>query len=165
MNPSPTADDTRGSALGEDRGHPTTDPSTTRTGAPAASPSAPAPGAGTGPPVTAAAARAAVCELLDAAGVGLDTVTAADALLITSELVTNALRHGDGLTHFRPEIRDGALHLAVGDNNPRGPVLRDQDTVGHVGGYGWALVRRLAAHVDVSGHGGGKTITTVLPLV
>ncbi|KIF02503.1 regulatory protein [Streptomyces sp. RSD-27] len=115
------------------------------------------------PPGSAAAARERVRELLLLAGVSLDSVPAADALLVTSELVTNAIRHGHGVTAFRADIEDGVLRLSIADANPRPPTART-GTVDHPGGYGWPLVQRLAERVDCSTRADGKTITTALRL-
>ncbi len=115
------------------------------------------------PPGSAAAARARVRELLVMAGVSLDSVIAADALLVTSELVTNAIRHGDGVIAFRADIAGDVLRLSIADANPRPPVART-GTVDHPGGYGWPLIQRLAEHVDCSTRADGKTITTALRL-
>ncbi|MCY0940354.1 ATP-binding protein [Streptomyces antarcticus] len=140
MNAPTAADDTRGSTRRGDRAR-----------------------ADDATPATAAAARARVCELLRRAGISLDSVTAADALLVTSELVTNAIRHGGGITAFHTEIADDALILSVSDASPRAPVPRT-GSVDHPGGYGWPLVQRLAERVDISSHPGGKTIGTTLRL-
>ncbi|MER7826296.1 ATP-binding protein [Streptomyces sp. NPDC096097] len=114
-------------------------------------------------PESAAAARARVCEVLRLAGVGLDSVIAADALLVTSELVTNAIRHGGGITLFRADVADDVLLLSIGDADPRLPAPRT-GTVERPGGYGWPLVQRLAERVDCRTHPDGKTINTVLRL-
>ncbi|MEV6582755.1 ATP-binding protein [Streptomyces sp. NPDC051582] len=116
------------------------------------------------PPGSAADARARVCEVLLLAGVSLDSVTAADALLITSELVSNAIRHGGGVTAFRADIADGLLSLSIGDASPLLPAPRT-GTVERPGGYGWPLVQRLAERVDCRTHPEGKTISTVLRLL
>nr|WP_285549642.1 ATP-binding protein [Streptomyces lavendulae] len=115
------------------------------------------------PPVSAAAARDRVRELLLLAGVGLDGVAAADALLVTSELVTNAIRHGDGVVAFRAEVEGGVLRLSVTDASTRLPAART-GTADHPGGYGWPLVQRLAERVDCIAGPGGKSITATLRL-
>ncbi|MFF9982534.1 ATP-binding protein [Streptomyces erythrochromogenes] len=115
------------------------------------------------PPASAAAAREHVRELLLLAGVDLDSVTAADVLLVTSELVTNAIRHGDGVTAFRADIAGDVLRLSIADASPRLPAART-GTVDHPGGYGWPLIQRLAEHVDCRTRPDGKTITTALRL-
>ncbi len=108
---------------------------------------------------TAASARHQVTELLTRAGISPDSVPATDALLITSELVTNAIRHGGGITHFHAAITDDALHLAVSDANPDHPWSHPT-AYGRPGGYGWPLIQLLAERVDITPlPGGGKTIT------
>ncbi|MFJ5026393.1 ATP-binding protein [Streptomyces goshikiensis] len=128
----------------------------------APAPAAPAPGPAHAP-ASAATARSRVRDLLRRAGVSLDSVTAADVLLVTSELVTNAIRHGGGLTAFHAEITDDALFLSVADASPHPPLPRT-GTPDRPGGYGWPLVQRLADHVDVRSHGSGKTISAELRL-
>ncbi|MFF3014943.1 ATP-binding protein [Streptomyces sp. NPDC057939] len=113
--------------------------------------------------VTPAGARHAVAELLGQAGIGLDGVTAADALLVTSELVTNAIRHGGGITRFRTGTADGALHLSVSDANPHVPFARTAEP-DHPGGFGWPLIQRLAERVEITPLTDGKTITVVVRL-
>ena len=113
--------------------------------------------------VTPATARHTVAELLRQAGVSLDSVTAADALLVTSELITNAIRHGGGITRLRTGIVDGALHLAVSDANIHTPFARPAEPE-HPGGFGWPLIQRLAERVEISPLADGKTITIVVRL-
>ncbi|MFJ3174194.1 ATP-binding protein [Streptomyces roseus] len=115
------------------------------------------------PPGSAADARARVSEVLLLAGVSLDSVTAADVLLVTSELVSNAIRHGGGVTAFRADIADGLLRLSIDDASPLLPAQRT-GTVERPGGYGWPLVHRLAERVECRTHPDGKTISTVLRL-
>lgn len=72
-------------------------------------------------PANAADARDAVMRLLTtqfcgpvSEGLAADVVVA-DALLVTSELVTNAVRHGGGITGFAAELTDEGLRLTVMD--------------------------------------------------
>lgn len=125
-------------------------------------------------PKNAAAARDAVMQLLTSQFCGLVNeglaadVVVADALLVTSELVTNAFRHGGGLTGFAAEFTDEGLRLSVEDASRELPVAGDTDAensgVGRIGGYGWALVRRLTKQVSVSVHPGGKRIVALISL-
>ncbi|MEU9233888.1 ATP-binding protein [Streptomyces subrutilus] len=119
--------------------------------------------AGADAPVTAAAARARVSDLLEQAGVSLAGVAAADALLATSELVTNAIRHGGGITAMTSRVADGMLHLSVSDADPRPPAARSGSPE-QPGGFGWPLIQHLAQHVSVSTHTTGKTISITLRL-
>ncbi|MFD9510700.1 ATP-binding protein [Streptomyces mirabilis] len=122
-------------------------------------------------PPNAAAAREAVTELLTSRSCGLEgeepaDVVVADALLVTSELVTNAFRHGGGLTGFAAELTDEGLRIAVGDASTRAPVVQERSDAGapQIGGYGWLLVRRLATNISIAFHPGGKHITALVPL-
>ncbi|MCX4775417.1 ATP-binding protein [Streptomyces sp. NBC_01264] len=70
------------------------------------------------------------------AGIALDSVTTADALLVTSELVTNAIRHGGGLIAFCAEITGEALRVCVSDGArtlPRPGRLPRSSPVGSAG--------------------------------
>ncbi|MEV0846956.1 ATP-binding protein [Streptomyces sp. NPDC049954] len=89
-----------------------------------------------------------------------------DALLAVSELVTNAIRHGGGLTGFTARLTPDGLLLHIEDADERPPVTRDP-LAGPgiaVGGYGWPLVCRIAREVAVAPlPEGGKRITVLLP--
>ncbi|MFJ9945261.1 ATP-binding protein [Streptomyces erythrochromogenes] len=104
-------------------------------------------------------ARRSVGELHERAGIDLGSVTAADALTVTTEFVTNALRHGGGLTLFRIAVTGNALHLSVGDASTRthAPVSHPI-SVGQLGGYGRPRVGRLAEHLTIRLLPDGKTI-------
>lgn len=126
-----------------------------------------------GIPATSAEARAAVLAVLESCFGGPGNgrpqdVVVADVLLVTSELVTNAHRHGGGLTHFTAEVDGDALRLCVGDASPVRPVSPPAPAVPaeipRIGGYGWQMVRRLAREVTVTTHSAGKTISAVLML-
>ncbi|MFI8005457.1 ATP-binding protein [Streptomyces sp. NPDC086010] len=120
-------------------------------------------------PPNAASARDAVTHLLASRALGpagrLAEVVVADALLVTSELVTNAFRHGGGLTGFTAELTDEGLLLAVADASPDVPVTSPHSPrSAHVGGYGWPLVCRLAERVSITFHPGGKSIVALIAL-
>ncbi|MEV1024968.1 ATP-binding protein [Streptomyces sp. NPDC050264] len=84
-----------------------------------------------------------------------------DALLIASELASNALRHGGGITRFSARVHDGALLVEVSDLSPQVPRPGPHDpTV--PGGFGWMLVNNLAHTVSVEAHDGGKTVRAAL---
>ncbi|MFF3216997.1 ATP-binding protein [Streptomyces sp. NPDC002886] len=114
---------------------------------------------------TAAAARRRVAELLRAARVSTDSTAGADALLVTSELVTNAIRHGGGITAFDAALDGDTLRLAVSDASPQHPAAHSPGC-GQPGGFGWPLVRRLTEHIDITTlPDGGKTIIAVQRLM
>ncbi|MFE2571446.1 ATP-binding protein [Streptomyces mirabilis] len=117
-------------------------------------------------PPNAAAAREAVTDLLTSRSCGQGAepadVVVADALLVTSELVTNAFRHGGGLTGFAAELSDEGLRIAVADASPRHPVVQERGDAGaaQIGAYGG----RLATNISIAFHPGGKHITALVPL-
>ncbi|MFF8510130.1 ATP-binding protein [Streptomyces sp. NPDC015492] len=124
-------------------------------------------------PRDASEARAQVAEALAGAAAatgGPPSATAVgDALLVTSELVTNALRHGGGLTGFRVEVDRDALVVTVADASRELPHVRRrraQRVYGPgQGGFGWPLVRLLARGIRLTlPPGGGKIIEVRLPL-
>ncbi|MFF5897586.1 ATP-binding protein [Streptomyces argenteolus] len=124
-----------------------------------------------GLPTSPAAAREHVDALLHAQLVPgsegtRDDIVWADALLVTSELVTNAFRHGGGLTGFSARIQGDELLLAVADGSPDFPVNRRQPPDQYtVGGYGWPMVNRLTKSLSVTSTASGKCIEAVVHLV
>jgi anti-sigma regulatory factor (Ser/Thr protein kinase) len=86
-----------------------------------------------------------------------------DALLLVSELVTNAVRHAPGpcvltLADWRP-----GLTVAVSDTSSAQPVARPPDLSTGSGGFGWHLLHRIARQVEVRPDpAGGKTVTAAL---
>ncbi|MFG3114392.1 ATP-binding protein [Streptomyces sp. NPDC048197] len=116
-------------------------------------------------PATAAQARDRVNDLLKAHPGAVEAMKLTDALLITSELVTNAQRHTDGLIAFTARIRGNRLTLLVEDASPHHPVTASRHGPGDIGGYGWPMVRQLATSVTiVPAARGGKVITVTLDL-
>lgn len=91
-----------------------------------------------------------------------------DALLVVSELTTNAIRHGGGVTGFRVDVVEPGVRVSVCDRSDELPVAGDPfDPAGRrrVGGRGWPIVCRLARDVRVSElPAGGKCITAVVAL-
>ncbi|MFI6530060.1 ATP-binding protein [Streptomyces uncialis] len=91
-----------------------------------------------------------------------------DLLLVTSELVTNAIQHGGGIAGFEATRTRAGMLLTVHDRDDSVPA----DGYGgalpssHLGGgYGWPLIIRLARDITISRRaGGGKTITALVPL-
>ena len=85
-----------------------------------------------------------------------------DAVLVMSELVTNALRHGLGDVVARASIEDDTLQLAVTDSGAELPVKLEPD-LDRVGGVGLQIVDRLSSRWGVAPFPGGKTVWAVLP--
>ncbi|MFJ2740658.1 ATP-binding protein [Streptomyces sp. NPDC087440] len=88
-----------------------------------------------------------------------------DALLACSELVSNAHRHGGGLTRFAARIEAGHLLVEADDRSALPPVAHFGERT-DPGGFGWALVQTVASETEVRMHAGGsgKTVTVRLPL-
>ncbi|MFG2602530.1 ATP-binding protein [Streptomyces sp. NPDC048514] len=92
-----------------------------------------------------------------------------DALLVTSELATNALMHGGGITGFDVDVDSGGVRVSVSDRSHEMPVAlapRDEYGRSRPGGRGWPIVCRLARDVEVAELPcGGKRITAVVALI
>ncbi|MEV6019082.1 MULTISPECIES: ATP-binding protein [unclassified Streptomyces] len=140
------------------------------------SPANPTPLAGPGPGASgaitsAAAARDHVRTLLRAHGRtgGANPDAVIDLLLVVSELVTNAIRHGEGLAGFDAVLTDEGVRLAVRDHSDTVPdQAYGTGEIPHTdrtSGYGWPLIIRLSDAVTVEPcPGGGKTIRVFVPL-
>ncbi|MFC9843252.1 ATP-binding protein [Streptomyces sp. NPDC060223] len=123
-------------------------------------------------PRSPAEARQAVRRAIEGrfrgSGTTDDEDAVSDALLVASELTTNAIRHGGGVTDFQVTLAGREVLLSVSDRSEQLPlVVRGGDELEdlRVGGHGWPIVCRLARDVVVSDlHAGGKRITAVVPL-
>ena len=122
---------------------------------------------------TAATARAHVRAVVDACwnatarpAVERDII---DLLLVASELVANAVRHGGGLAGFEASPAADGIRLAVHDHSdvvPEAAYGPGALPAGHHGsGYGWPLIIRLARDISISPRpSGGKTISVFVPI-
>jgi anti-sigma regulatory factor (Ser/Thr protein kinase) len=88
-------------------------------------------------------ARALLREHAD----GLDPERLETAILLVSELVTNAVLHGTGEIRLIIELDDSEARFAVADEGEGTPVVRDEP--GPDGGWGLRLVGQLAARWGV----------------
>ncbi|MEU5401361.1 ATP-binding protein [Streptomyces sp. NPDC005963] len=121
----------------------------------------------TGLPVTASAARDVVRDLLGSHDrlAGPSTMLT-DALLVTSELVTNAVRHGGGVASFSARLHgEDVLCITVADHSPELPRATPPARDFAPGGYGWPLVQRLCEVVTVTPSVAGKTVHAHLRLM
>jgi anti-sigma regulatory factor (Ser/Thr protein kinase) len=106
-------------------------------------------------PVAIAQARALARSRLR----GFDATLVDDCLLVVSELVTNAIRHGGGLVGFDVTARPDRITVSVQDRSSELPSTLPPSGSWLPGGYGWPLVCRLAKQVSISLlEGGGKAI-------
>jgi len=91
-----------------------------------------------------------------------------DALLVASELTTNAMLHGGGVTGFEVTLDDRDVCLSVSDRSQEFPVPAphvSERGFMRAGGHGWPIVCRLARDITISElQAGGKRITAVVPL-
>ncbi|MFB0615774.1 ATP-binding protein [Streptomyces sp. AGS-58] len=89
---------------------------------------------------------------------------AADTVvLVVSELVTNALRHGGGRCTLDLTARPDSIEVAVHDPSRHAPRMRTPDLNGGTAGFGWPMVNRLARATAVTRRAsGGKTVSACL---
>ncbi|MBT2365680.1 ATP-binding protein [Streptomyces sp. ISL-10] len=87
-------------------------------------------------------------------------VMADAALLVVSELVTNAVRHAPGPCVLSLAVREGCIDIEVSDSSSLAPRFREPDLTAGSGGWGWRLVHMLCSEVHVMPEGpcGGKTV-------
>ena len=87
----------------------------------------------------------------------------ADALLVVSELVTNAARHAPGPCVLDLADDGNQWTIAVTDTSPDRPRPRPPDLETGKGGFGWHLLQTLASDVRLLPTAdGGKTITATV---
>ncbi len=120
-------------------------------------------------PARPAEARRAVERVVTECGhPTCDAGALSDAVLVASELTTNAILHGGGITDFQVDLEWPALRLSVCDRSHDLPVAVppvDAEGRRRVGGRGWPIVCRLARDVRVADlPSGGKCITVVVAL-
>ncbi|MGJ5749319.1 anti-sigma regulatory factor (Ser/Thr protein kinase) [Streptomyces puniciscabiei] len=112
--------------------------------------------------------RRVVAERCRACAICCDAAAMEDALLVTSELTTNAILHGGGITGFDVDVDSGGVRVSVSDRSDELPVVAPPgDDRGRTrpGGRGWPIVCRLSRDVRVAQLPcGGKRITAVVPL-
>lgn len=109
------------------------------------------------------AARHAIGELL--CGAGLDGDSFDDALLLVSELVTNAVHHAGSCVEVVAELEACELRLRVSDHDPSIPVAVPPSP-GQAGGWGLHLVEQMCSAWgwDLHSTADGKTVWANLPL-
>ncbi|MER5716533.1 ATP-binding protein [Streptomyces sp. NPDC002132] len=113
-------------------------------------------------PFTAATARARVRRLLDTRATPPPRTVVDDALLVVTELVTNAVRHGGGLAGFDARLDGDVLTVSVTDASPTLPHTVPRSDPAAPGGFGWPLIQQLSRKVTVTPTTTGKTIEVIL---
>ncbi|MFB7407511.1 ATP-binding protein [Streptomyces sp. NPDC056202] len=86
----------------------------------------------------------------------------ADAVLVVSELVTNAVRHTRGPCLLTLAEDGGSLDIAVSDHSEELPDVHRPFDGDQRGGFGLEIMRRLGDSVRVVPRIGGKTIHVAL---
>ncbi|WP_189602428.1 ATP-binding protein [Streptomyces lateritius] len=109
-------------------------------------------------------ARDSAREFLEGLLPALAPETADTVVLVVSELVTNALRHGGGTCTLDLTAHQDSIEVAVHDPSPQVPRMRTPDLNGGTGGFGWPMVNRLARTTAVTRQAAsGKTVSALLP--
>lgn len=84
-------------------------------------------------------------------------------VLVVSELVTNAVQHGDAPLGFAVVVADDVVHVEVRDHGAPLPLVREAPAAS-LRGRGLAIVRRVATDWGVVEHAeGGKTVWADVP--
>ena len=81
----------------------------------------------------------------------------ADAPLLASELVTNAVRHASGEVALSILREQNRIRVAVFDGSDTLPVKVDPDAT-HNGGWGLHIVEQLASRWGLETYDGGKAV-------
>ena len=96
---------------------------------------------------------------------GVSSATCGDAALVVSELVTNAVVHGDGEVVVRSRVADHDVHISVTDDGGGHPRLAKRPPE-RIGGLGLHIVDQVAKRWGVDpvkpGRTPGKTVWAVL---
>lgn len=97
-------------------------------------------------------------------GTAAETTVAADAVLVVSELVTNAVLHAEGPIDVEVVVTDepteggaSGVRIVVSDASPTAPVLRNYGNAASTG-RGLALIAQLARRWGVDMKGAGKAV-------
>jgi anti-sigma regulatory factor (Ser/Thr protein kinase) len=106
-------------------------------------------------------ARSAVRDLCSTAEVGHATVET--AVLLLTELVTNAIEHGGGTAVVDAEVDDGLLRVAVVDDDPTIPTV-NVGAVDDERGRGLLLVEALSTRWGAALRERGKSVWFELDL-
>ncbi len=107
-----------------------------------------------------AAARRVVAGACRDAGTGPECLDA--AVLMTSEVVTNALRHGQGEVRLAVGADQELVRVEVGDDEPGRPRRRSAD-IDAESGRGMVILDALASDWGVLEAAPGKTVWFEVP--
>lgn len=95
----------------------------------------------------------------------LSELAVADVLLLVSELLSNAMRHGGGVRDLVLSSWTGLLRVEVTDPSPTAPATRRDRAPDQPGGHGLLIVDRLSQRWGSTPlPSGGKCVWLELPL-
>lgn len=106
-------------------------------------------------------------EMVARAARDLGPATLDDVLLVVSELVTNAVRHGPGRGPIHLEVRrDGVVRIEVQDQGEgfEAPARKLPDPGIPTGGFGLSIVGRLSADWGITVRAGSTLVWAELPV-
>jgi anti-sigma regulatory factor (Ser/Thr protein kinase) len=106
-------------------------------------------------PDSTPAARAFLMRLLSGWGLEEDVIN--DASLLTTELVSNAVRHGDGAVRLRVEVESGVVEVRVHDDGVQPPSVNHADP-SSLGGRGLWIVEAVADQWGSDNDDPGKSV-------
>lgn len=104
---------------------------------------------------SAPAARAFLMRLLN--GWGIDDGVIEDASLLTTELLSNAVRHGAGAVKLRIEVDHGVVEVRVHDDGGEVPAVHHADPTS-TGGRGLWIVECVADEWGSDAEEPGKSV-------
>ncbi len=107
-------------------------------------------------PDSTPAARAFLSRLLE--GWGLANEVIDDAALLTTELISNAVRHGAGTITLRVEVERGVVEVRVHDDASAMPEFNDRVDEASLGGRGLFIVQCVADEWGSDPNEPGKTV-------
>ncbi|MFJ2399327.1 ATP-binding protein [Streptomyces sp. NPDC087843] len=108
-------------------------------------------------------ARESTREFLEGLVPAVAAKAAEIVVLVVSELVTNALRHGGGTCTLDLTAHPDSIEVAVHDRSSQAPRMRTPDLNGGTGGFGWPMVNHLTHATAVTCQAaGGKTVSALI---
>ncbi len=116
------------------------------------------------PAGSVAVARDSARSFLEELVPALTSEAADTVILVVSELVTNALRHGGGTCTLDLTANPDSIEVAVHDPSPHAPACAPPTSTGAPEASAGPMVNRLATATAVTHRAtGGKTVSALLP--
>lgn len=113
-------------------------------------------------PAVSSAARRVAHDWCEARVINEDVTR--DVVLVVSELVTNALLHGQGRITLDLDIEDDDILVRVSDKLRQGPpIVAHVPDILSVSGRGWLMTQSIARTTGVNNTLHGKTVWARIP--